>query len=382
MRLELWHPIFLFFVIVFLDGFILVISGGQSAFTIGRAETSLASVWPAFGYLSLCFVLALLGVKLTDRPVAPPRGLRWRLAGPVLMLASISVVLLAVGTQLFSIEASTRQVTFADNPLIPVSVLFALPIAVAAIVASKGTLKLATTVGLILFFSFTGSRIHIFTLGVAFLVSFSDRAVRVWHLVLLGALGFLVLELLGIIRSVDAGAAADGIALTETFASGHYSTFDIQTVLMDPSENIWLVPWYPFVAAAGPFRSLLGLQDILSASEFFTLNLDSARFFNERSLATVGLTGELYMLAGWYGALFVLVFVGLVGKVKSLLYRLSTASYEMDRIMRCIGFVWLFLLFRSDMWMFFVYLWIQLPVLLCLALIFTRKGTRVSGGRK
>ena len=271
---------------------------------------------------------------------------------------------------------------FADNPVIPVAVLFALPIAVAAIVSSKGTLKLAITIGLILFFSFTGSRIHILTLGVAFLVSFSDRKVRVWHLMLLGVLGFLTLELLGIIRSVDTAAAEDGIALTDTFASGHYSTFDIQTVLMDPSENIWLVPWYPLVAAVGPFRSVLGLQDILSASEFFTQSLDSARFFNERSLATVGLTGELYMLAGWYGAFFVLVFVGLVGKIKSLLYRLSTASYEMDRIMRCMGFIWLFALFRSDMWIFFVYLWIQLPVLICLALMFARKVNRVSGGRE
>lgn len=58
------------------------------------------------------------------------------------------------------------------------------------------------------------------------------------------------------------------------------------------------------------------------------------------------------------------------------IWTLSNFSQQIDILLRALGFLYLYLLLRAYMWIFFVYFWLQLPVLIVIALFFAKRQTR------
>lgn len=376
MRLELRHAVTIFFATVFIDFVIFLFTQGRSTYSIGGIETIAALVVPAATYLLICYLVAIVALRQLDRGPAPQQlaynyWLPW-----VLVIVVVVLVVSVSGPALFSIEASSRQFVFQNNPWIPRIVLIALPVAMMAIVSARSWQRLAIFLGMVAFFSLTGSRIHVMALIVPMVMASSNRKAKLWHLVIGGVVSVFLLDYLASLREAAMQRSSDEANVVRLFSSGHYATFDIQTLLMDPNAHFALEPFYVLVAAIGPLRQVFDLQMFLSASEYFTSIVDPARYYNELSLATVGLTGESYMLAGWFGVVIVLVFVGSIALLKRFLLRVSGYNHHMEILLRAVGFLYLYLLLRADMWIFFVYLWLQLPVLFVMAVFFSRLRPR------
>ncbi len=376
MRLELQHAVILFFAMVFVDFLVFVFSGGESYYSVGGFATTGFLVVPAAMYLLACFVFASSTLRLIDKTYVPKHTTTDRLLPWVLVIIVVLLVTGVSGEAFFSIDALSRQVLFQENQWIPMIVLFTLPMAMMAVICATSWTRLIMFVFLVSFFSLTGSRIHVMALIVALVAAHSDRKVKLRHLIFVGVLGIFILDFLATLRESAMQKNDIGAGLIQMFSTGHYATFDIQTLLMHPDESLALSPWYVLIALIGPLRQVLGLQWVLSSSEYFTATMDPGRYYSSFSAATVGLSGELYMIVGWFGAILIGVFTGLVALLKRFLEWLSNFNQQMQVLLRSLGFLYLFLLLRSDMWIFFVYLWIQLPVLTILALYFAKARSR------
>lgn len=372
MKLKLKHSLTLFFATVFADFFVFVISDGASAYSVGDGETAALLAAPATVYLLLCYLFAVGFLSWLDKERQPARSTSKRLLPLALATLSVSLVLGVAGDAFFSIDALSRQHVFRDNPWIPRIVLFTLPLAMLAIICARSWQKLFLFFSMVAFYALTGSRIHVMALILAMIVSYSNRRLKTWHFVVGGVLSIFLLDILASQREVASQVVTRGSYFIQLFSSGHYSTFDIQTLLMHPDENFVLEPLYLLVAAMGPIRDVFGYGFVLSSSEYFTATIDPARFYNDRSLATVGLTGELYMLFGWFGAFFAGIFVAVVALLKRFFEWISGYDHQMETLLRALGFLYIFLVFRADMWIFFSYLWIQLPILFTLAVYISR----------
>lgn len=370
MRLEVRHAYLLFFAILALDFLLLQFVSGMEIFTIGTESTAREQVAPAAAYLIACFLCGWIALRAfpqnlqrEDFRMPNTFKLSWIFLGLTYL-----IVLGIAGPALASISGNTRQLTFLENPWIPRALIFCIPLGVAAIMFASSKARWVITALLAILFSFSGSRIHVMALLVGLIISLSNRQVKTWHLLIGGAAGLFLLDLLANMRSA-AGLNFNeySLNLIEMFGSGHYSTFDIQTILIEEHYRLSLEINYILSAAVGPLREVLNLTYDSSSSEFFTYMTDPSRYLFERSLATVGLSGELFMVFGWFGFFVFGTFLFTLGIINQLILHISAYSLKMEAISRAIFFVYIFMLLRSDMWIFFVYFWLQVPVLFAIA---------------
>lgn len=369
------HALFLFSTTVFADIAIFQLSGGKTSFSIGGISTVALLAVPATIYLLACYSFAWISLVWLDRTRPAVTTARDPLLSWILVVVVVTLILGVSGSSFFSIDAGTRQHVFAANPWLPRIVLICLPMAMMAIICAPPSQRIMIFFFMAGFFFMTGSRIHFMIICLTLVSSISDRKIGIWKLLATGIFGLFLLDFLASLRETEAQMEGeDRISLM--FSSGHYSIFDIQTILMYLDERLSLRPSYLLEAMLGPFRLLLNMQNVLSSSEYFTLTMAPDRYYYNFSMATVGLSGEMYMIVGWYGTIFVGVFTGAVALMKRFFFWLSGHNKQMEILIRTLGFSYIFLMLRSDMWIFFAYIWLQIPVLIALALYFARTSTR------
>lgn len=313
--------------------------------------------------IALLTQAALLGALIYSRTTS--RGWKFQNESKssflFLGLGFLGGVTLLIGPEaLINFDASRRQILNYENPYIPRLLIAFLPFFLFFILHLRKIHLWTLLIPLFFVYFQFGSRTQLAFLALAALHQIL-RGNKKGLLLMIFAILPVVFVLLGFQRSGDGNALSLNV-FSQAFQSGHFSLVDVLALALNDGFSAGLGLKYYLAALAGPFRELLGFDDIRSASEIFTAAYDPDRLIGTLSLIAVGaFAEELIIVGGKSGVLITVAVIFTLARIRHLLIRVVGIVYPATTVIDIIFGMYFVLYLRSDFWITTVYLWLHLP---------------------